>query len=46
MVSEKNTRFQVKLSKEVAEKIKKRAEKEKRSISNFIAKCIEKEFEK
>lgn len=46
MVSKKNTRFQIKLSKETAEKVKKRAEKEKRSISNYIATCIEKEFEK
>lgn len=46
MVSETNTRLQVKISKEMAEKVKKRAEKEKRSISNFIAICIEKELQK
>lgn len=46
MVAETNTRFQVKISKEIAEKVKRRAEKEKRSISNFIAICIEKELQK
>lgn len=46
MVSNKNTRFQVKLSKEVAEKVKKKAEEEKRSISNFIALCIEEKIKK